>query len=258
MSKVIAIANQKGGVGKTTTSQAFGMGLVALGKKVLFVDLDQQLSLSYILGAPRAQKTIYDALVNKLETEKAIMHLNGFDLLPGHLDLAKADMVITELGKEYRLKEVLAPIRNNYDYIIIDCPPNLNILTIAALVSADDVIIPAQADVLSVMGIKSFKETFDVVCRYSNSNLKIAGILLCKHNIRTNLSQEFTEFVHDVALNIGTKVFDTKIRETIKVREAQALSLNLLEYAPNSTVSQDYKDLVNEYINRGNQHETII
>jgi len=251
MGKVIAIVNQKGGVGKTTTSHAFGLGLVAAGKRVLFIDLDQQVSLSFILGAPEVDITVYEVLTKRVKIQEALIKFNGYDLLPASAQLVQADVVITEVGKEYRLREILEPIRNDYDYIVIDCPPNLNILTVLALAAADDVIIPAQAEVLAVKGIQAFNETYQTVKRYVNRPLRIAGILLCRHNTRTNLSRELSELVEDVAATIGTTVFNTTIRDAVKVREAQTLQRNLFEYAPTSTAAEDYMALVREYLNGG-------
>ena len=249
MSKIIAFTNQKGGVGKTTSSQCFGLGLIEHGKKVLFVDLDQQCSLSLVLGIPKGTSpTIYDVLVNDMPVMKAILKSGDFHVIPSSPLLTNADKVITDVGKEYRLKEAIDPIRNDYDYIILDCPPNLSILTILALATADEVIVPTQASIMEYASVGDFYNTFKTIKKYVNPDLKIKGLLLCKHNPRTTLAKELTELTEDLAKEIGTKVFRTTIRSSVKMSEAQTLKENLFKYAPLSTVAEDYKNFITEYL----------
>lgn len=249
MSKIIAFTNQKGGVGKTTSSQCFGLGLIEQGKKVLFVDLDQQCSLSLVLGVPKGtEPNVYDVLLGEVQIKKAIHKMPKFDVLPASPSLTNADKVITEVGKEFRLKEAIDPIRHDYDFIILDCPPNLGILTIIALAAADEVIIPTQASILEFSSVEEFGKTFKIVKKYVNPSLTLSGLLLCKHNPRTTLAKELGELTRDMAEEMGTKLFETTIRSSIKMNEAQTLKENLFHYAPNSTVAQDYTDFVNEYL----------
>ena len=249
MSKIIAFTNQKGGVGKTTSSQCFGLGLIEHGKSVLFIDLDQQCSLSLVLGVPKGTgPTIYDVLVNDVLIKKAILKSDDFHVIPSSPLLTNADKIITDVGKEYRLKEAIDPIRNEYDYIIIDCPPNLSILTILALATADEVIVPTQASIMEYASVGDFYNTFKTIKKYVNPGLKIKGLLLCKHNPRTTLAKELTELTEDLAKEIGTKVFRTTIRSSIKMSEAQTLKENLFKYAPLSTVAEDYKNFITEYL----------
>lgn len=249
MSKIIAFTNQKGGVGKTTSSQCFGLGLVEQGKKVLFIDLDQQCSLSLVLGVPKGtDPNVYDVLLGETSIKKAIYRMPKFDVIPASPALTNADKVITEVGKEFRLKEAVDPIRHDYDFIILDCPPNLSVLTIIALATADEVIVPTQASIMEYTSVGEFNKTFRTVKKYVNPNLVLRGLLLCKHNPRTTLAKELSELTKDMAEEIGTQVFETTIRSSVKMNEAQTLKENLFHYAPGSTVAQDYMEFVDEYL----------
>ena len=245
--KTIAIANRKGGVGKTTTALNLAAGLKGRGYRVLSVDLDSQKNLSQSLGHEEAAQTIAGVLYGEIPAHEAIVETGIGDLIPGSQHLSGADMTITETGKEYRLKEALEPLQDQYDFAVIDCPPALTVLTINALTASDYVIIPALEDVYSVNAIKDLYKVIQTVRKYCNRSLQIAGVLLVKHG-NTKAARKAAEWISELAQAIGSKTFQTVIRESVVVREAQALNEDLLSYAPKSKPAQDYEAFAGELL----------
>lgn len=245
--KVIAIANQKGGVGKTTTAATLTAGLTDRGYKVLAIDTDSQVNLTASMGAT-AQQTVLGVLTGELSADAAITHTPTGDLIPGSNRLANADMLLDETGKEYKLREAIEPLHSQYDFIVIDTPPSLNILTINALTAADYVIVPAQADLYSLQGISELAKTIDAVRKYCNPGLKVSGILLTMYNGRTRIAKEVTEILEQLAKRLDTRVFTTKIRSSVKATEIQFKQGGLFKYAPKATVTEDYRAWINEIL----------
>ena len=246
--KTIAIINQKGGVGKSTTAFTLASGLKNKGYKTLCIDMDAQGNLSYTADANDDLLTIYDLLAEDADINQAIQHTKNFDLIASSKALSGADGFITNIGKEYKLKEILESVKNNYDYIIIDTPPALGILTVNALTACDSVIIPAQADIYSLQGIEQLSKTIQPIKKYCNDKLKIDGILLTRYSPRAILSREVAEIANDLAQNLNTKVFKSTIREAIAVKESQINKQSLFDYAPNSNVTNDYLNFINELL----------
>ena len=246
MSEILAVINQKGGVGKSTTAAAIGAGLLLKGRSVLFVDLDAQGNLSFNLGAGPAALSSLEVLTGTAQAREAILHTDHGDLIPASPALAGADGIITATGKEYRLKEALAPL--SYDYIILDTPPALGILTVNALTACTGVIIPAQADAYSLQGIALLAKTIDVVRKYCNRALKVKGIVLTRYTPRSILSRDMTKLMEDTAAHLGTKVYSSTIRECTALREAQAVQDTIYSYAPKSNAAADYMALVEEIL----------
>lgn len=249
MIKTIAVINQKGGVGKSTTAAALGAGLTLKGFKVLYIDLDAQGNLTYTLGADPKGLTALDVLTKEATAAAAVQHTAQGDVIAASPSLAGADTVITSVGKEYRLKEALEPIKEKYDYIIIDTPPALSVLTINALTACTGVIIPAQADIYSLQGIEKLADAINTVRTYCNPNLKIEGILLTRYNARSVLSREIAELSEQMAEKLNTKVFKTAIRENVSIKEAQISRQDIFSYAPKSNAALDYKEVVEEFCN---------
>lgn len=245
---IVTIANQKGGVGKSTTAHALGAGLRLRGKKVLFIDLDAQGNLTYALGGNVAGFNTYDVLTGGSTASEAIQQTPGGDLIPCSPALSGADMLLTKTGKEYRLKEALEPIKASYDWIIIDTPPSLGILTVNALTACTWTIVPAQADIYSLQGIGQLNGTIEAVRQYCNPDLKIKGILLTRHNTRAILSKDMAAMMNDVAINLGSKVFKATIRENIALKEAQARQSDIFNYAPKSNAAIDYDSFIKEIL----------
>lgn len=247
--KVYSLVNQKGGVSKTTTAAELWAGLNARGKKALAIDLDPQGNFTYHAGARGDSKTAFGLLTREATAAEAIQHTANGDFIAASQALAGADTTITETGKEYRLKEALAPLPAlGYDYVIIDTPPELGILTINALTASDSVIIPALADVFSLQGIEKLSHTMQTVKTYCNKDLNIAGLLITRYNPRTLLSQSIASSLMELARKLGTKVFDTTIREGVTVREAQLKQMSLRTYAPNAKVTEDYAAFIEELL----------
>lgn len=248
MAHVIAITNQKGGVGKSTTAAALGAGLSLRGYKVLFVDLDPQGNLSYIMQADAERPSAYEILTGRAGTAAAIQTTAGGDIVSASSDLSGADMELNRTGKEYRLKEALQPVSDNYDYIVIDTPPALGILTINALTAADRLIIPAQAEIFSLQGIGQLSGTINAVKTYCNPALQIDGILLTRHSGRAVLSRDMAEMIADTAAQIGTSVYKAVIREGIAIKEAQANRESIFSYSPRSNAAADYTAFIDEFL----------
>lgn len=249
MAKTIAVVNQKGGVGKSTTASALAAGLSLKGYKVLVVDMDVQANTSYAANAQlTGLPTVLEVMTEAVSATRATQHLPVFDIIPSSSYLTGADTLFVDLGKEYRLKEGLEDVRDKYDFIVIDTPPTLGILVINALTASDSILIPAQADIFSVQGIAQLTRTIQSVQKYSNPALKIEGILLTRYSQRAVLSREVAEYATNLAKTIGTKVFKTAIREAIAVKEAQINKKSLFEYAPKEKVTEDYRALVEELL----------
>lgn len=245
---IIAIANQKGGVGKSTTVQAIGTILHSKGDKVLFIDLDPQGNLSYSINAQNYGKSIAEVLQGKITALEAIQQTEAGDVIAYSPSLSGADLTLTETGKEYRLKEALQPLESLYNWIIIDTPPSLSILTVNALTTAHKAIITAQADIYSLQGIGQLHSTITAVKQYTNPELVVAGILLTRYNKRAILSRDITSTMRATASQIGTKLFNTKIRENISIKEAQARQQPICTYAPKSNGCVDYRAFTKELI----------
>lgn len=249
---VIAVINQKGGVGKSTTALAVGAGLRKAGKSVLFVDLDPQGNLTYTLKAAEGSPAnALNALLQPTTAAGTIQSTEQGDAIAAIPELANADAIITQTGKEYRLREALEPLRARYDYVIIDTPPALGILTINALTACTGVIIPAQADVFSVQGVKQLYGTIQAVKRYCNPNLRILGIVLTRYNARAVISRDVADLMDETAKEIGTKLYGAKIRECTALKEAQAQRMNIYDYAPKSNATADYTALTAEILKEG-------
>lgn len=243
---IITITNQKGGAGKTTTAAALAAGLALKGYKILSIDLDAQGNLTYTAGAKMDGATALGVLTGEVKAEEAIQHTASGDIIAANKALAGADAFIADTGKEYRLKEALDGVQRQYDYIIIDTPPALGILTINALTACDSVIIPAQADIYSLQGIEQLAETMKPVKKYCNPSLSIEGILLTRYNPRSILSREIAELADQLAARLGTKLFKATIREAIAVKEAQISQQTLFSYAPTAKVTEDYMNFIQE------------
>lgn len=248
MSRVIAIINQKGGVGKSTTAEALAAGLTLKGYNVLTIDLDAQSNLTYTAGAKTDGATALGVLTGEVRPEDAIQHTHSGDIIAANKALAGADAFMNDTGKEYRLREALQSIRGSYDFIILDTPPALGILTINALTACDSVIIPAQADIYSLQGIEQLAETMKPVKRYCNPSLTIEGILLTRYSSRSVLSREVAELAEQLAAKLGTKLFKTTIREAIAVKESQISQQSLYSYAPKAKVTEDYTAFISELL----------
>lgn len=251
MKETIAIVNRRGGVGKTATAHAVGSGLAHRGYKVLFIDLDSQCNLTFDTGAKTAPPTSMEVLSGTATAEEAIQHTEGGDIIPASPSLAVADTTIEGTGKEYRLQEALEPLRGVYDYIIIDTPPALGVLTTNALTACDSAIIPAQAEVHSIQGIGLLYEAVQAVRKYTNPELSIKGILVTRFKGRAILSRDMRDSLEEVAKNLGTRVFTTPIRECIALQEAQASQKDIYTYAPRSNATEDYTAIVEEILEGG-------
>lgn len=250
MTSIVAIANRKGGVGKTATAHALGAGLIRRGYRVLFVDLDSQSNLTNALGVDTQEvgASSLDVLEGSSTASEAILQTEGGDLLPASPDLAKADRIIEGVGSEYKLREALQTVARRYDYIIIDTPPALGILTVNALTASNKVIIPAQADLYSLQGLEQLYGTIGVVRQFTNKKLRIEGVLLTRYVGRSIISKDMRDNFESVAREIGSKVFSTPIREGVAVKEAQATQTDLYTYAPKSNPARDYEAFVNEFL----------
>lgn len=248
--EVIAVINQKGGVGKSTTVHAIGAGLTLKGYRVLYIDLDAQGNLSYTLGAATSGLTAMELLQGK-SPQATIQRTAQGDTIASSPSLAGADTIITAVGKEYRLREALEPLKRNYDYCIIDTPPALGILTINALTACTGAITPAQADIYSLQGISQLHTTIETVKRYCNTALTIKGIVLTRYNSRAIISREVADMIAQTAGQLQTKLYNTKIRECTAIKEAQATQQSIYSYAPKSNATADYTALIDEILREG-------
>ena len=245
--KIIAVINQKGGVGKSTTACALAVGLANKGKKVLLIDSDPQGNTTYVLGVNRTLANLYN-IMNGTPAKDAIEKLSeNLDIIASYSGLASADKTYTQTGREYIFKKALKPISNDYDYIIIDTPPALGILNINALTASDGIVIPVQADVMSIQGLMQLKDTIDVVREYTNPRLKICGILRTRHNARMRISRETTEILKNIANKLETILYNTYIRESVGIREAQGERQDIFSYAPTNNAILDYKAFLEEF-----------
>ena len=247
MGIIISLLNHKGGVGKTTSAINIGAGLIELGKKVLLIDLDPQANLTLSLGIPRQSVTIYEALRGESELEPYTVKEN-MDVITSSLDLSGAEMeLINEAGREYILRELFEPLTETYDFIIIDCPPSLGLLTLNALTCCSYVIIPLQTEFLALQGLAKIKQVIDKVKFRLNKNLEICGVVATMYDSRRILNRDVVETIHKY---FGEKVFKTYIRDNIALAEAPAQRKDIFEYQPKSVGAKDYLNLCNEILER--------
>jgi len=247
MAKTLTVTQQKGGTGKTTTAHAIGAGIARRGGKVLYIDLDPQGNLTYTLAADPSQPGTLEILTRQTEAAAAIQHTPQGDIIPARQTLATAEMALTQTGKEHRLAEALKPIQGAYTHIIIDTPPALGTLTINALTAADDVIIPCLADAYSIQATGQIADTIATVKQYCNPRLQIAGLLITRYNPRQILTRDTAALLERAAAALNTRVFRTRIRETVIIREAQARQTDIFTYAPKSNAAADYDAAISEY-----------
>ena len=249
--RVITLANQKGGVAKTTTSSALASGLSNRGKKVLAIDLDPQSNFTLSCGVDvlSFEETIYNVFKGETTIEKVITATPlGYDLIPGGLNLAGADMEFTQLGREKMLAKALSKIKANYDFIIIDTPPTLGIITANALIASDYLIVPMAADIYSIQGLSQLSGFVENVYDNGNPELKIAGLLITKFNGRQNLSKALIDQIEAAAEQLQTKVFENRIRESVAIREAALLQSDIFKEAPKSNATVDYSNFTDEFL----------
>lgn len=248
MREIIAVSNQKGGVGKSTTANALGAYLFHKGFKVLYVDMDAQGNLSYSMGASNRAISSLEVLTGTATAQEAIVQTPQGDLIPASPALASSDAILKDTGREYKLKEALEPVLGDYDYIIIDTPPAIGTLTINALTASNSVIVPAQADIYSLQGIGQLIQTIQTVKKYCNRDLSIKGLLVTRYNARAVLTKDMTELLQDTANQLQTRLFTAKIRECIAIKEAQASQQDIFTYSPKSNATTDYTAFVEEVL----------
>jgi len=243
MSKVIAISNHKGGVGKTTSTINIGAGLRYLGKTVLLIDLDPQANLTQSLGLVNPKDNIYGAMRGKSELQP-IQIRPGLDLIASTLDLSGAEVELSgEPGREYILKDLIEPLRKKYDYILIDSPPSLGLLTINAFTASEEVLIPLQAEYLSTQGLTKLIEVVDKIKRRINKGLKIGGVFITQYDSRKVLNRDVEEFNRGHYKGLLLK---SKIRDNIALAEAPAQGKDIFSYSPTSYGAEDYLSLCKE------------
>lgn len=253
--KIIAVANQKGGVGKTTTAVNLGAGLANLGKRVLLVDMDPQGNTTSGIGINKADVDycIYDVIINEVDTRDAILETNveGLSILPSTIQLAGAEIeLVPTISREVRLKRAISPIKHLYDYILIDCPPSLGLLTINSLTAADSVLIPIQCEYYALEGLSQLLNTIRLVQKHLNTGLTVEGVLLTMFDARTNLG---VQVVEEVKKYFKEKVYRSIIPRNVRLSEAPSYGQSIMTYDPKSKGAEVYLELAKEVIERGEE-----
>ncbi len=257
MSKVIAICNQKGGVSKTTTTVNLGVGLVRAGKKVLVIDADPQGNLSQSLGVdnPDELEIALPSIMEKIimdkdfeATEGIIHHKEGIDLMPCNIDLSGVDVsLVNAMSREYVMKTYVESVRDNYDYILIDCMPSLGMITVNSLTAADSVLIPVQAAYLPVKGLEQLIATIFRVKKHLNPNITFEGILISMLNPRTNYAKDIMDLIRDY-YEESIPIFKSKIPFSVKASETSAAGVSIFELDKKHSVAKAYEELTEEVI----------
>jgi chromosome partitioning protein len=254
MGRVISFANQKGGVAKTTTTLNLGVALAEQNLRVLLCDLDPQgnLTMSQGLNPDTIERSMFDVLVHRLPIQEVIHHPE-VDLAVSSIDLAGAELALSSMiGRERALEKALAPVRDSYDYVLIDTPPSLGLLTINALVASNGVIVPVQCEYLSLRGLVQLENTLSMIRENLNPDVGIEGILPTMYDSRTLHSREAVEILQE---NFGDLVFDTKIKKTVRYAEAPVKGTSVLKYDPSGSAAQAYRDLAKEVLNGAQARE---
>jgi len=247
MGRVISFANQKGGVAKTTTTLNLGVALAEREMKVLLVDLDPQgnLTMSQGLNPDTIERSMFDVLVHRLPIQEVIHHTE-VDLAVSSIDLAGAELALSSMiGRERALEKALAQVRESYDFVLVDTPPSLGLLTINALVASNGVIVPVQCEYLSLRGLVQLENTLSMIRENLNPDVGIEGILPTMYDKRTLHSREAVEILQE---NFGDLVFDTKIRKTVRYAEAPVKGTSVLKYDPSGNAAQAYRQLAKEVL----------
>ena len=252
MGRVIAIANQKGGVGKTTTAINLSACLAEAEKKVLTIDLDPQGNMTSGLGVDKneVENTVYELMLDECSIKESMVDtvVEGMKIIPSNVNLAGAEIELLGINeKEYILKNAVDYIKDDYDFIIIDCPPSLNMLTINAMTTADSILVPIQCEYYALEGLSQLMHTIDLVQQRLNPNLTIDGVVFTMYDVRTNLS---VQVVESVKSNLDSHIYDTLIPRNIRLAEAPSHGLPINMYDSKSAGAESYRSLAKEVMNR--------
>ncbi len=251
MGKIVAVANQKGGVGKTTTTVNLSAMLAKKGKKVMLIDADPQGNATSGLGIDKQDvKSLYDVLINEEDVEKTLedTSIKNLKVCPSNINLAGAEVeLVSQMSREYRLKEQLDTVKDKFDYILIDCPPSLGLITLNAFTAADSVLIPVQCEYYALEGLGQLINTINLVKKHLNKTLEIEGAVLTMYDIRTNLSNQV---VKEVKRYFDNKVFKTVIPRNVKLSEAPSYGMSIFEYDEKSKGAKCYDKLTKEFLKK--------
>ena len=255
MERIIAIANQKGGVGKTTTAINLSACLAELGEKVLAIDMDPQGNMTSGLGIDKnnVEYTVYDLIIGEAEINQVICKeaLENLDVLPANVDLSAAEIELIGIdNKEYIIRDEVEKVKNNYDYIIIDCPPSLSMLTINAMTTADTVLVPIQCEYYALEGLSQLIHTIELVKERLNPRLEMEGVVFTMYDARTNLSLQVVENVKE---NLNKTIYKTIIPRNIRLAEAPSHGMPINMYDPKSAGAENYRLLAEEVIHKGEE-----